>query len=152
MASAWLVRRFIDRQARFGFAADRDAVPDQGVPFDMFGVEFSHQSDGCTFETLCAFFGIQDPSVSRIAAIVHDLDLKDGRFGAPECSTVGAMVEGLQLANQDDDALLEQGMTLFDSLYRSFDQSSRSTGPRVAARPKRPAVSARKPRREGKGR
>jgi hypothetical protein len=96
MASAWLIRLFIDRQARFGFAADRESVPDHGVPFDMFGVEFSHQGDGCTFETLCSVFGIAGPALSRIAAIVHDLDLKDGRFGAPECSTVGAMIEGLQ--------------------------------------------------------
>jgi hypothetical protein len=140
MASAWLIRHCIDRQARFGFAADRESVPDHGVPFDMFGVEFSHQGDGCTFETLCSVFGIAGPALSRIAAIVHDLDLKDGRFGAPECSTVGAMIEGLQLAHQSDEALLEQGMTLFDSLYRSFEQSSRPTGPRVAARPRHPAT------------
>ena len=145
MASAWLIRRFIDGQARFGFAADRESVPDHGVPFDMFGVEFSHQGEGCTFETLCSVFGIDRPALSRIAAIVHDLDLKDGKFGAPECSTVNAMIEGLQLANQNDDALLEQGMTLFDSLYRSFEQSDRSTGPRLAARPK-PKTAGRKPR------
>jgi hypothetical protein len=152
MASAWLIRLFIDRQARFGFAADRESVPDHGVPFDMFGVEFSHQGDGCTFETLCAVFGITGPALSRIAAIVHDLDLKDGRFGAPEGSTVGAMIEGLQLAYQNDEALLEQGMTLFDSLYRSFEQSSRATGPRIAARPRRPPTSAGKARRAKKGR
>jgi hypothetical protein len=152
MASAWLIRHFIDRQAQFGFAADRESVPDQGVPFDMFGVEFSHQGDGCTFETLCSIFGIAGPALSRIAAIVHDLDLKDGRFGAPECSTVGSMIEGLQLADQNDEALLEHGMTLFDSLYRSFEQSSRATGPRVAARPRRPATSASKARRGKKGR
>ena len=121
MASAWLIRRFIDRQAQFGFAADRELVPEHGVPFDMFGVEFSHQGEGCTFETLCSVFGIDGPAFSRIAAIVHDLDLKDDRFGAAECSTVSAMIEGLQLAYQNDDALLEQGMTLFDSLYRSFE-------------------------------
>jgi hypothetical protein len=152
MASAWLIRLFIDRQARFGFAADRESVPDHSVPFDMFGVEFSHQGDGCTFETLCSVFTIAGPALSRIAAIVHDLDLKDGRFGAPECSTVGAMIEGLQLAYQNDEALLEQGMTLFDSLYRSFEQSSRATGPRVAAKPRRPATSASKARRGKKGR
>ena len=152
MASAWLIRLFIDRQAQFGFAADRESVPDHGVPFDMFGVEFTHQGDGCTFETLCAVFGIAGPALSRIAAIVHDLDLKDGRFGAPECSTVGAMIEGLQLAHQNDEALLEQGMTLFDSLYRSFERSSRATGPRVAARPRRPGTSASKARRRKKGR
>ncbi len=61
MASAWLIRRFIDPQARFSFAADRQAVPEGGVPFDMFGVDFSHQGDGCTFETLCAVFGISEP-------------------------------------------------------------------------------------------
>jgi hypothetical protein len=147
MASAWLIRLFIDPQAQFGFAADRESVPDHGVPFDMFGVEFSHQGDGCTFETLCSVFGIAGPALSRIAAIVHDVDLKDGRFGAPECSTVGTMIEGLQLAYQNDEALLEQGMTLFDSLYRSFEQSNRATGPRVAARPRRPATSASKARR-----
>jgi hypothetical protein len=152
MASAWLIRKFIDRQARFGFAADRDAVPDRGVPFDMFGVEFSHQGDGCTFETLCASFGLIDPSLARIGAIVHDLDLKDGRFGAPECTTVAAMIEGLQLAYQDGDGLLEQGMTLFDSLYRSFEQSNRSSGPRAAARPKRPETSSRPRRRRRKTR
>ncbi len=137
MASAWLIRRFIDPRARFGFATDRHAVPDQGVPFDMFGVEFSHQGEGCTFETLCAVFGIGEPAISRIAAIVHDLDLKDARFGAPEAATVGAMIEGLQLAYADDDALLAQGMTLFDSLYRSFERSARSAGPRALARPRR---------------
>jgi hypothetical protein len=152
MASAWLIRLFIDREARFGFATDREAVPDHGVPFDMFGVEFSHQGDGCTFETLCSVFGVAGPALSRIAAIVHDLDLKDDRFGAPECSTVGAMIEGLQLAHQNDDALLEHGMMLFDSLYRSFERSSRATGPRVAARPRRPDTSARKARRGKKGR
>jgi hypothetical protein len=152
MASAWLIRRFIDRQARFGFAADRESVPDSGVAFDMFGVEFSHQGDGCTFETLCSVFGIDGPALSRVAAIVHNLDLKDGRFGAPECSTVGAMVEGLQLAHQNDEALLEHGMTLFDSLYRSFEQSGRATGPRVAARPRRSGTASGKPRRRKKGR
>ena len=146
MSSAWLIRRFIDPQARFGFAADHDSVPDNSVPFDMFGAEFSHQGDACTFETLCSVFGIQGPALSRIAAIVHDLDLKDGRFQPAECGTVSAVIEGLQLAYPDDDALLEQGMTLFDSLYRSFEQAGRSSGPRPAARP-RPARTARGKRR-----
>ena len=152
MASAWLIRRFIDPKARFGFAADRELVPDHGVPFDMFGVEFSHGGEGCTFETLSSVFGIGGPALSRIAAIVHDLDLKDGKFGAPECSTVSAMIEGLQLAYQDDDQLLEQGMTLFDSLYRSFEQADRATGPRLTARPKHQGNVARKRRGGKKGR
>jgi hypothetical protein len=137
MASAWLIRRFIDLQARFEFAADRDSVPAEGLPFDMFGVEFSHQGEGCTFETLCGFFTIQDPAVTRIAAIVHDLDLKDNRFGAPEAATVGHMIDGLQLAHGDDDALLSQGMALFDSLYRSFEHAARGAGPRPVAKPRK---------------
>jgi hypothetical protein len=152
MASAWLIRRFIDRQARFGFAADRGSVPDRGVPFDMFGVEFSHQGEGCTFETLCSIFGVDGPALSRIAEIVHDLDLKDGKFGAPECATVERLIEGLQLAYQDDGVLLEQGMTLFDSLHRSFERSNRSTGPRLRARLKRLATAAGTPRRRTKRR
>jgi hypothetical protein len=140
MASAWLIRRFIDPRAQFAFATDRDEVPGRGVPFDMFGVAFSHQGGGCTFETLCTVFGIDDPAAARIAAIVHDLDLKDGRFGAPECATVGAVIDGLQLAHADDDTLLAQGMTLFESLYQSFEQSARSAAPRAPVRGRTPAT------------
>ena len=150
MASAWLIQRFLNPRARFAFAADRRSVPEEGVPFDMYDVEFSHQGDGCTFETLCSVFGIRQSALSRIAAIVHDLDLKDGRFGAPECATVGAMIEGLQLAIHDDDALLAQGITLFDSLYRSFERTARAAGPRPLARPKRRDTrigQARRPRK-----
>jgi hypothetical protein len=152
MASAWLIRRFIDVQARFAFAADRDDVPADAIPFDMFGVEFSHQAEGCTFETLCTVFAIRQPAVTRLATIVHDLDLKDSRFGPPEAGTVGAVIEGLQLAHADDDTLLTQGMALFDSLYRSFEQSARSAGPRALAKPRKgraatKATSARRRRR-----
>jgi hypothetical protein len=136
MASAWLIRRFIDPRAIFDFAPDRDALSEQAIPFDMFGVEFSHQGEACTFETLCAVFGIQDPAVARVAAIVHDLDLKDARYGAPEGATVGSVIEGLQLAQSDDQELLAQGITLFDALYRSFEQSARAAAPRPVARPR----------------
>ena len=144
MSSAWLVRRFIDPKAQFGFAEDRHVVPDGAVPFDMFGVEFSHHGEHCTFETLCSVFGIRDAAINRIAAIVHDLDLRDDRFVPPEAPTVAAMIEGLQLAHGDDDRLLSEGMTLFESLYRSFAHSARLVGPR-------PLVRSR-PRRTRKGR
>jgi len=130
MASAWLIQRFIDAEARFGFAVDREAVPPGSVPFDMFGAEFGHRGDDCSFETLCRAFAIERPAIARISAIVHDLDLKDERFGAQECPTVGALIEGLQLAYADDHALLAQGITLFESLYRSFERSARPAGPR----------------------
>jgi hypothetical protein len=143
MASAWLIRRFIDPEARFGFAPDRDAVAEDAIPFDMFGVDFSHQGDGCTFETLCAVFGIQEPAVSRLAAIVHDLDLKDARFGAPESAAVGSVIEGLQLVHGEDETLLAQGSALFEALYRAFEQSARSTGPRPVSRARKRAPTTR---------
>jgi hypothetical protein len=133
MSSAWLIARFIDPHARFGFASDREEVPRDGVAFDMFGVEFSHESERCTFETLCARFGINDAAVARVAEIVHDLDLKDGRFGAAEAAAIASVIDGLQLAHADDDALLAQGMALFDALHRGFAQSMRKAGPRVVA-------------------
>jgi hypothetical protein len=151
MASAWLIHRFIDSQAQFGFAVDQSAVPADAIPFDMFGVQFSHQGEGCTFETLCSVFRIDEPAVSRLAAIVHDLDLKDVRFGAPEAPTVGAIIEGLQLAHADDEALLAQGMSLFDSLYRSFEQLARSAGPRVLAKPRQRTASKRVQSRRRQG-
>ncbi len=103
------------------------------VPFDMFGVEFSHRGDDCTFETLSKVFELSDGAVRRIADIVHDLDLKDSRFGAQETAAIGAVIEGLQFVHADDDALLAQGMTLFEALYRSFQQSARRVGPRPLA-------------------
>jgi hypothetical protein len=133
MSSAWLITRFIDASARFGFAPDREAVPRDGVPFDMFGVDFSHHGEHCTFETLCARFGIDDAAVAHVAEIVHDLDLKDARFGRPEAAAIATVIDGLQLAHADDDSLLAQGMTLFDALYRGFAQSMRKAGPRAVA-------------------
>jgi hypothetical protein len=125
MASAWLIRRFIDPQARFVFAATPDRVPFRALPFDMFGVEFSHHGDRCTFETLCAMFGIDDAAVERVGTIVHDLDLKDDRYGAPEAATLAAVIDGLQLSIADDGSLLTHGISLFESLYCSFSKSSR---------------------------
>jgi len=129
MASAWLIRRFIDAEARFGFIADVTTAGD-AIPFDMFGGGFGHEHDGCTFETLLRRFGIADAGVSRIAELVHDLDLKDGKFGAPEATTVGLAIDGLRLSFADDGALLSQGMTLFEALYRSFAQASPAPRPR----------------------
>jgi hypothetical protein len=143
MSSAWLLRRYVDPTARFGFAADRNAVPADAIPFDMFGVEFSHHAEGCTFETLVRVFDIHDAAVGRIACIVHDLDLKDGRFGLPEAATVGGLIDGLQLSTDDDAVLLERGITLFESLYQSFARSARTAGPRPVARPNKPRAAAR---------
>lgn len=139
MGSAWLIRRFIDSAARFDFCADARQVPPGAVSFDMFGGDFTHQGPHCTFETLCARFAIDDPAVTRLAELVHDIDLKDALFGAPEAPTVSAAIEGLQLSCADDHTLLEQGISLFEALYRAFSQSAPAPRPRPVARRRPPA-------------
>jgi hypothetical protein len=141
MASAWLIQRFIDPAARFTFAAagaDASRVPKNHVPFDMFGAEFGHQGGDCTFETLCRRFAIDEPAVRRLAAIVHNVDLKEQRFDAPEAATVESLIEGLRATYADDRALLEHGMALFAGLYATFvhDAPARARG-RTTDRSKR---------------
>ena len=147
MASAWLIRRFIDPEARFDFVADRDAAPATSVPFDMFGVEFTHRGERCTFELLCHTFQVAEPALERIAALVHDLDLKDGRFGSAEAPVIGLVIDGLRLAQPDDQTLLADGMTLFEALYRAFAQASLSSGPRPVAKRQRSIARAGGPAR-----
>jgi len=142
MASAWLIRRFIDSQARFAFITDVKNAG-EALPFDMFGAGFGHEGDRCTFETLTTRFAINDPAVARIAEIVHDVDLKDGKFGTPEVATLGIAIDGLRLSYTDDSLLLEQGMTLFEALYRSFGQTMRPPRPRSVAT-RKPKGSRRK--------
>lgn len=145
MGSAWLIKRFIDPEARFGFV-DQPPTTGDVVPFDMFGVEFTHRGEWCTFETLAHTFAVSDSAVERLAAIVHDLDLKDGRFGAPEVSAVGALVEGLQALYADDHTLLDNGMTMFEALYRAFERAARRAGPRPVAGQRRNAPRSHKRR------
>lgn len=146
MASAFLIKQFVDADARFEFVADRAAAPHGSVPFDMFGVELTHRGELCTFEMLCETFQLNEPALARIAAIVHDLDLKDGRFGAPEAPTIDLVIEGLRLTRSDDHELLAEGMILFEALYRAFTQETLSTGPRPVARRRRTPGTGRRGR------
>lgn len=119
-SSAWLIRRFIDPAARFGFATAPEKVPG-AIPFDMYqSGGFRHEGDRCTFEVLQEAFAIKDAAVGRIAEIVHDLDLKDDRFQSPDGPTIGRLVEGLRASIPDDAQLLAQGIALFEALYLSF--------------------------------
>ena len=128
MSSAWLIRRFIDPKARFDFRSAPPPASSKDVPFDMFGVEFGHAGDRCTFETLAGRFGIDDHAVQRIGEIVHDVDLKEDRFGHPETAMVNDLVEGLRRAHPDDHVLLEHGMAMFGGLYESFKAAPAATG------------------------
>jgi hypothetical protein len=119
MASAWLIRHFIDPQAVFAFV-DRPAESD--VPFDMYAGGFGHRGELCTFEVLCEEFGIATTPVTRIAEIVHDLDLKENKYSAPEAAVIGRMIDGLRAVHDDDETLLEQGIGMFEALARSFEE------------------------------
>lgn len=124
MASAWLIRRFIDRDARFGFVNDdRARVADGDLRFDMFGGEFTHVGDRCTFETLLDRFGIADDALTRIAEIVHDIDLKDEKFGHDEAAGIERVLSGIAAAHADDEARLVRGAQLFDELYALFSRN-----------------------------
>jgi hypothetical protein len=130
-ASAWLIRRFIDREATFTFASAPDRYPD-AVPFDMYQAGgFKHDGDFCTFEVLQDRFDIRDVAVKRIAELVHDIDLKEDRYKSPHTATIAGLVEGLRASIPDDATLLEQGIVMFEALYQSFQGSKRgrmSTG------------------------
>lgn len=138
MASAWLIRRFIDADSTFAFTDQ----PNHGdIPFDMYSGEFSHHGDSCTFEVLVERFGLQRAAITRIAAIVHDLDMKDPKFGSPDAVAVGRIVEGLRALHADDATLLEQGIAIFDALAQSFQSDE---GTRGAARTAHRVTRARR--------
>ncbi len=121
IASAWLIRRFIDPAARFKFVAANGYVAQAGdLRFDMFEAEFTHKGDACTFEVLLAHSGITDPALLTIGQIVHDIDLKDRKFSRDEVSGVLRVIEGISAATSDDMQRIERGTALFDDLYASF--------------------------------
>src|SRR5262249_40249627 len=120
IASAWLIRRFVDAKARFRFVDPKEPPRPGELRFDMVGGDFTHEGDRCTFETLVARTGLSDRGLTDIAEIVHDIDLKDEKFGRPEAPGIERMVTGLVLANAEDEARLERGRLLFDELYQSF--------------------------------
>lgn len=139
MASAWLICRFIDPKAMFGFV---EQPADSDVPFDMYTGEFSHHGTSCTFETLAQRFSLTDPVVARIGQIVHDLDMKERRYAPPEAPAVARMIEGFQELYSDDQTLLQHGMGMFEALARSFKATESA-----ASRPVRVRKTKKGPRR-----
>jgi hypothetical protein len=137
MASAWLIRRFIAPDATFVFGP----LParEGQIPFDMPDVEFGHHATDCTYETLVRRFAISDPAAVRLGHVVHDLDLKESRYGLPDTATIGRLVEGIREAGTSDDQMLEQGIAMIEALYRSFVSDARSPTPRTRIAAKRPA-------------
>src|SRR4029453_9227744 len=116
IASAWLIKRFIDPQAEFVFA-EPPAFPSDAVPFDAPGVELSHQGEDCTFETLVKRARLRDRRLVRLAEIVHEADLRDGKDAHEEARGIDVAGRALPAASPDDHQVLAQGMALFEGLY-----------------------------------
>jgi hypothetical protein len=116
IASAWLIKRFIDPDATFLFAEPR-AFPPDAIPFDAPGVELGHDGDDCTFETLLKRSGLRDRRLTRIAEIVHEADLRDGKFPRDEARGIDLAIKGLLAASADDAQVLAHGFAIFEGLY-----------------------------------
>ena len=121
IASAWLIRRFIDPEARFEFVPSKGHAPRPGgIRFDMYEAEFTHEGDRCTFEVLLERAALDDPALRAIGEIVHDLDLKDAKFGRAETAGIAGLIGGIVLARSDDEQRLGRGAALLDDLYAYF--------------------------------
>ena len=121
IASAWLIRRFIDPAARFSFVSARGYSPGPGeLRFDMYNGEFTHEGDRCTFETLLSRFGLEDRGLRAIGEIVHDVDCKDDKFGRDEAAGIATLIAGIARFTDDDAERIARGAALFDELYSAL--------------------------------
>jgi len=116
-ACAWLIRRHVDPDAVFLFTGDLARVPADATPFDMRGVELGHHGGDCTFETILRRYDLTDPVLWKIAEIVHEADLDDERYDAPEAPGLDVVLRGLSMVIADDHRVLELTGPVFDGLY-----------------------------------
>jgi hypothetical protein len=131
IACAWMVRRFIDNNASFKFVPPKGYAPEPNeLRFDMFDAEFTHEGDRCSFEVLLGRAGLDDPALTAIAEIVHDIDLKDEKFGREEAPGVKTLINGICADTRDDDKRLARGAAMFDDLYAVFHRKRASRADR----------------------
>jgi hypothetical protein len=116
-ACAWLIRRFIDPDAAFVFVRDPSEVPPDATPFEIPGAELAHHDGRCTFEVMLTQYHLDDPALASIGRIVHEADIGDEQFAAPEAPGLAAVILGLASAG-DDDHTLSASMPVFDGLLR----------------------------------
>jgi hypothetical protein len=123
LASAWLIKRFIDRDARFAWIARPSERPKKAVGFDFDGAEFTHVGGRVTFEVLAASFGLDhDRAVTTIGAAVHFLDV--GGIPVADAKGLEAVLKGAKERARSDDALLAEAMRTFDHLYAAYRADS----------------------------
>jgi len=114
-ASAWLISTYIDADAEFLYVDDLDDVPDDATPFDMMGCDISHHGDDVTFETILRRYDLADPVLWRLAEIVHQADLEDDRFDAPEAAGLDTIIRALGM-DHDDETVRTTTATILTSL------------------------------------
>ncbi len=137
LASAWLIKQFIDKRPRFYFVAEGEMV-ERAIPFDMFGAEFTHHGEDCTFETMLKQFGLgESKGLREIAEIVHDIDLKDDKFHRLEAAGLNAIINGLSKVLRDDRKLLQQTSIVLDGLYALLSKETAQKRPAKARSTKR---------------
>jgi hypothetical protein len=130
IASAWLILRFIDSKAKLKFVPGQGyRAKDDEVTFDMFEGTFTHVGDRCTFEVLVDAFGLKDPGLRAIAEIVHDIDIKDGKFGRPEAPGFASLVAAIALTRREDDARIAFGGEILDAVLELYRR--KRTSPEV---------------------
>jgi hypothetical protein len=121
IASAWLIRRFIDPEATCRFVAEKTYAQAEGeLRFDMFDGEFTHEGDLCSFEVLLKRFGLTDPALVAIGEIIHDIDLKESTYGRPETAGFERLINGICAGQHDDDVRLARGSAVLDDIYESY--------------------------------
>src|SRR2546421_5288689 len=126
IASAWLIRRFIDPEARFKFVSGKGYRAKEGeLRFDMFEAEFTHEGDKCTFEVLLDRVALNDPALRAIAEIIHDIDLRDSKFGRDESVGIRTLIDGIALTTSADLERIARGSEVFNHLYESFGKKRR---------------------------
>jgi hypothetical protein len=123
VASAWLIRRFVDPDAEFIFVNDPDEIPDGATAFDLRGVPLSHHEGRCTFETIVLQYELSEPDLDNIARIVHEADLADDVYDAPEAPGIDILIRGLSMVRSDEEMLAITG-PLFDGLYEYYKRSN----------------------------
>lgn len=127
IACGWLIRRFVDCEAAFKFVSGEHYTPEKGeVRFDMFDGEFTHEGDRCTFEVMIQRFQLQDKALAPLAEVVHDIDLKDAKFGRAETDGFNALLTGLTASRPDDNQRMAEGAQLFENLYAYFQRHRES--------------------------
>jgi hypothetical protein len=121
-ACAWLIRRHIDPDAMFLFVCDPADIPAGATAFDIPGAELSHHGGDCSFEAILRRYDLDDPVLWRIAAIVHEADLDDQRYDAPEAPGLDMILRGLSITRGDDE-IVRLTAPLFDAIYEYCRQA-----------------------------